>query len=340
MRVYQPSPSHRLARALLVALGALSLVATSLASSPSQAATADDPMAFGAFAGSTTPSKVQAFETAMGRSAAYLRVYRSWDDAFPDADVTWMKSTGHSILVSIKARLKSGANVSWQAIADAQPGSSLYQNMVRWATAIKAYGQPIMVTFNHEPDTTNSQASGTPAQFIAAWQKFITVMDTENVTNARYTWIVAVRNFSVSPTNKKYAPKYYPGDAWVDNIGVDAFNMYCKRKNGTFANPWRSLATLLDPFMQFVAGHPGPDLVVAEWGSVEDPSNPTRKAQWIADAQAMFKQPAYSRFIAISYWNTTSHNYANCDFKITSSTAATNAFKTMAADPFYSGSVT
>jgi hypothetical protein len=82
-------------------------------------------MDFGTFAGSTQPSKIQDLETAMGRSAAYLRVYRSWDDAFPDADVRWMRSSGHSLLVSIKARLKSGANVSWQAIADSQPGSAL-----------------------------------------------------------------------------------------------------------------------------------------------------------------------------------------------------------------------
>jgi hypothetical protein len=323
-----------------VALVSVCLLVASLGASPTQAATADDPMAFGFFAGGTTPSKVQAVETAMGRQGAYLRVYRSWDDAFPDSDVTWMQSTGHSILVSIKARLKSGTNVSWQAIADSQPGSSLYQNMVRWATAIKAYGRPIMVTFNHEPDTSNSQKSGTPDQFIAAWRKFITVMNAENVTNARYTWIVAVRNFSISPTNRKYAPKYYPGDTWVDNIAVDAFNIYCRTKSGSFANPWRSLATLLDPFMQFVAAHPGPNLVVAEWGSSEDPDNPGRKAQWIADAQTMFKQAAYSRFIAISYWNSTSHNYQNCDFKITSSASATNAFKTMANDPFYSGAIT
>ena len=79
------------------------VLAASFVASPTQAATADDPMAFGFFAGGTTPSKVQGVESAMGRPGAYLRVYRSWDDAFPDSDVTWMQSTGHSILVSIKA---------------------------------------------------------------------------------------------------------------------------------------------------------------------------------------------------------------------------------------------
>jgi len=297
-------------------------------------------MDFGIFAGNTKASSVQSLENAVGRSYAYLRVYRSWDDTFPDTDLNWMESTGHSLFLSIKARLKNGTNVPWQQIADAQPGSSLYTNLVRWATAIKGYDRPIYVSFNHEPDTTNSQASGTATQFIAAYRKFVTVMRDENVTNARFAYTTAVRNYSVSPTSVKYAPKYYPGDDVIDVIAIDAFNMYCRKTNGSFANPWRSLAQLLDPFMAFVAGHVGPDLVIAEWGSPEDPANLQRKAQWIAEAQEMFKQPAYQRFVGISYWNQLSHNYAGCDFRITSSTASLDAFKMMANDPFYAGTVT
>ena len=246
-----------------------------------------------------------------------------------------MKSSGHSLFLSVKARLTNGTNLSYQAIADSQPGDALYQNMVRWATAIKAYGLPIFVAFNHEPDTTNSQKSGTPTQFIAAWRKWVSVMGSEGVANAHWAYTTAVRNYSVSTTSSQYAPKFYPGDAWVDDIAVDAYNMYCRRKDGTFANPWRSLATLLAPFMTFVAGHPNIPLVLAEFGSPEDPNQSGRKAQWISDAQQMFKQVAYQRFIAVAYWNTLSHNYAGCDFRITSSTSALNAFKTMANDPFY-----
>jgi hypothetical protein len=307
------------ARRIIVAVAAgISLVAGSLATAPpqTQAATSTEPMTFGMFAGNTKTSSVQALESTVGRSYAYIRVYRSWDDAFPDTDVNWMRSTGHSLFLSIKARNKNGTNVSWQAIADAQPGSALYA------------------------DTSNSQRSGTPTEFIAAWRKWVSVMKSESVTNARFSYTTAILNYSVSPTSKKYAPKYYPGDAWVDDIAVDAYNMYCKKKNGTFANPWRSLATLLAPFMAFVADHPGIPLVLAEFGSPEDPNAPGRKAQWIADAQQMFKQPAYQRFIAISYWNTVSHNYDDCDFRITTSASAVNAFQTMASDPFYSGAVT
>lgn len=294
-------------------------------------------MEFGVFAGSTKPRAVQDLEGAAGRPYEFVRVYRSWDDAFPDADTAWMESTGHSLFLSIKSRLKSGSNVSWQQIADARPGSPLHATMVRWATAIKAYDHPLYVSFNHEPDTSNSQPSGTATQFVAAYRAFVDVMRAEGVTDARFAYTTAVRNYSVSPTSSKYAPRYYPGDAWVDVIAIDAYNMYCRKTNGAFANPWRSLGQLLDPFMQFVAAHPGPDLLVAEWGSPEDPADPQRKARWIAEAQQLFKEPGYQRFVGVAYWNQLSHNYAGCDFRITSSAASLAAFRTMAQDPFYAG---
>jgi hypothetical protein len=307
--------------------------------SPARAATTDEPMDFGIYPGNTKPATIQSLETSVARPFEYIRVYRLWDDTFPDSDANWMESTGHSLFLSVKAKLNNGNNVSYQQIANAQPGSAPYTNMVRWATAIKGYNGPIYLSFNHEPDTSNSQASGNATQFIAAYRKFVTVMRAQNVTNARFAFTTAVRNYSISPSNAKYAPQYYPGDAWVDVIAIDAYNMYCRAKNGTFPNPWRSLATVLAPFMTFAAQHPGPDLVMAEWGTPEDPANANRKAQWITDARALLKQPAYQRFIGISYWSHLSHTYEGCDFRVTSSTPALNAFKAMANDPFYAGTV-
>jgi hypothetical protein len=63
------------------------------------------------------------------------------------------------------------------------------------------------------------------------------------------------------------------------------------------------------------------------------------KANWIAEADQLFKQPGYERFEAVSYWNSSSVGYSNCSFKITTSAAALSAYQAMAADPFYSGQV-
>jgi hypothetical protein len=116
-------------------------------------------------------------------------------------------------------------------------------------------------------------------------------------------------------------------------------NMYCQTKTGQWASPWRCLGQILVPFMTFAAQHPGKPLVVAEFASSENPADPSAKANLIADAEQLFKQPALRRFEAVSYWNTVSKNYVNCDFTVTTSAASLSAYQAMAADTLYSGQV-
>jgi beta-mannanase len=321
----------------LVGIAAATIGMLLTALGPTQAASLTDPMAFGAFPQPASKAATLAYEANAGRSMAFIRVYDRWDSTFPETNTTWMKSTGHSLFLSIKTRLKNGTNLSWAAIGAAKPGDPLYLDMQRWASEIKGYGSTIYVSFNHEPDNSNSRPSGGPADYIAAYRNFISVMRAEGVTNAIWAWTGASRNFATGTT--RYAPDYYPGDDVVDAIAVDAYNMYCQTKTGKWANPWRSLGQILAPFMTFAGQHPGKPLVVAEFGSPENPADATAKANWITDAENLFKQPGYERFVAVSYWNSNSVGYANCSFKITTSTAALSAYQAMGADPFYSGTV-
>jgi hypothetical protein len=63
--------------------------------------------------------------------------------------------------------------VQWRAIADAQPGSTFYNDIVTWATRIRNLGVHVYFSFNHEPETSLN-TSGTGADFIAAWRKVVT----------------------------------------------------------------------------------------------------------------------------------------------------------------------
>lgn len=303
-------------------------------------AAAQAPIRFGAAQAATSGlskiQAIQALEGVIGRPLAVVRTYDRWNTAFPDATDTWLKSTGHTLFLSIKTRRADGSYLKWSAIAAAEPGSALYKDMVRWADAIKAYAVPVYVSFNHEPETSVSHPSGTAADYVRAWHRFVEVFRARGVTNARFAWVAAIRNYSVSQTSYKYAPRYYPGDGWVDVLAIDAYNTYCPKKNGTFTDPWRTLETILGPFMTFAATHPTLELVVAEFGSAEDPAQPGRKAQWIDQARLLFQKPAYERFRVVLYWNQVNGNNPPCDFRVTTGVPARDAFKAMAQDPYYS----
>ena len=74
--------------------------------------------------------------------------------------------------------------------------------------------------------------------------------------------------------------------------------------------------------------------IVVEFGSVEDPKVPGHKAQWLNDAEAMFKEPTYSQFTAVLHWAGT-NTTPECSFNYTTSASATAAFKAFGDDPSY-----
>jgi Glycosyl hydrolase family 26 len=286
---------------------------------------------WGAYAGtgSDLQKADQNLEALLGRPLAGVRVYDLWDQAFPSSYDLWLRNTGHAEFLSVKAKRLNGTILLWRDIADAAPGSALYNQIVGWANAVKSYGAHIYFTFNHEPEAAASDKNGTPQDFIDAWRKVITVFRAQGVTNATYVFIMTSYAFSVN--DGRNVNLWYPGDAYVDAIGSDAYNWYNCRTGVN--NPWRSLATIATPQRDWGALHPDKPLMLTEFASTEDPNQPGRKAQWIADAEDLLKQPGWQQFTTALYYDNSQK--ANCNFWIDSSTSSTNAVSTMANDPFY-----
>ena len=274
---------------------------------------------------------VEALEGQIGRPLDIVREYLTWEEDFPTSYYTWMAETDHTPMLSLKPRRNNGTRIQWAALAAASPGSSLYNEIVAWAQKFKDFEVPFYFTLHHEPETTGSIPFGTDSDFKDAWRNVVDIFRAQGVDNAEFLWITTAWAYQLNPTDRRYAPKWYPGDAWVDAIGADAYNWYnCLNANNT---NWRTLQNVIESFRQWGATHPDKPLMLPEWGSAEDPANPSRKGQWIAQAQQLFKQSGYEQFTAVVYFHS-EHN-AQCQWWADSSPAALSAFTTMGADPFY-----
>jgi Glycosyl hydrolase family 26 len=323
---------------LLTSLVCAALAVTSLSQPTAQATPSG--MEFGAApaprSGETQQAAVLRFENSSGRHLDTVREFLNWDSPFPASFDTWLRDTDHTLILSVKSHRNNGTTVKWADIAAAQPGSTMYTQIQGWATKIKAYGVPIYFAFNHEPEASASSTMGTTADFIAAWRKIHDVFAAESVTNAKFIWIMTDYAFLVGPSARNYGPKWYPGDAYVDAMGIDAYNWYTCRTG--IDNPWKSLEQIIKPFRDFGALHPDKELWLTEWASTEDTANPGRKAQFYADAQALFKRSDYSQFQGISYFDV--RGQGACTWYTDSSASSQAAFTAMATDPFYNGGIT
>ena len=318
-------------RVLLLGVLVLSLAVTAAGlATPAGAGPNDPTVLFGARPEPGTQQGTTTLEGKIGRRLAAIRVYYNWDSPFPDTDVTWFRNNGYALLLSVKSERRNHTFVQWRDIANAQPGSALHNDIVTWANRIKSLGTHVYFTFNHEPETSLN-SSGQGADFIAAWRKVVTVFRGQGVTNADYLWIMTAYSFKAR--DRRRAVDWYPGEAYIDYMGADAYNWYNCRP-GT-SNPWNSLEQLLNPMRLFAQGRTIKGLMVPEWASTEDSAQPGRKAQWFADARALFKKPGWEGFKAVLYYNKSS-KYPNCRWFVDSSQASLTAFSAMANDVYYS----
>jgi len=341
-----PRPPARIALAVCAAL-VLSLFAPSTAWAGSL-------MTFGAAvkprSGQTKIKAVQALETEIGRKLHVVRVYDLWNSPFPDSYTSWLTTPagfdvtkpgtqgGRTLVLSIKATKLDGTKVPWSSIASAQPGSAVHDQIVSWANEIKSFGQPIYLSFNHEPEAAASSTLGTPADYIGAWNRIRQVFAAQGVTNATWIWIGTAFGFTSNRNFK--ATRYYPlapdgSDTAVDVIGVDGYNWYTCRPDAQLA--WKSASSVFGGFYTWVTtNHPTKPVIITEFGSVEDPADPNRKASWISDAAAWFK--SWNQVVGALYWSShAAAKYPNCVFYVDTSTTSANAFAAMGADPSYRG---
>ena len=117
-------------------------------------------------------------------------------------------------------------------------------------------------------------------------------------------------------------------------ISADAYNWFTCRPG--ILTAWKSLAQIIEAQRVFGLAHPNQRLYLAEYGTVEDPAQPGRKAQWFADAQALFALPAYSQFAGVNQFENLPGR--DCLWVPDSSSSAAAAWRAWGADPVYGGS--
>ena len=320
--------------AWLVSLVAL---ATTLIAVPASPGSAEQGILFGAAPDSTNRSAgIVEIETQLERQLDLVRVFETWDSYFPSGFHRDMLDGDRLLLVSVRPKRANGSIITWSQIAAAQPGSSIYSDMVEWADRLRDTSTEIWFTFHHEPEASGSSSYGTSTEFKEAWKKFVGVFRSRGATNVQFAWVMTHWSFEAPTSDSRYAANWYPGDAYVDLIGSDAYNW--GKCRGSSTDTWRSLQETIDPQRAFGELHPDKGLILAELASTERPGEwGTAKADWITEAGELLKQPGWEQFVAVSFFDVSDPGYPWCYWTIDSSPEALEALRLMADDTYYGG---
>lgn len=133
------------------------------------------------------------------------------------------------------------------------------------------------------------------ADFIPAWQHIHALFTAQGVANVKWAWIP---NVEYSINNAEYAYSHcYPGDAYVDYIGIDGFNWGTTQTN-TWGSSWQSFAEIFLPSYKAYTGLSTKDILIASGGTTSQGGD---KAQWITDMWVTLSQ--WTRAIGMVWFN-------------------------------------
>ena len=268
----------------------------------------------------------------VGKRTAYIMWYADWSSTFQGYAVTDAYGRGSVPIITWEMKNRR-ANISYADVL----GGKWNKYIDTWAKAAKANGNQFFLRFGHEMNgdwygwggARNGASLAATQQFIATWRYVRNRFTAAGATNV--TWVWCVNNESV-PNAEWNAPEaYYPGDAYVDWTCADGYNWGTSQTvaSSGWDSHWQSFDEVFSSVYQRVTAiAPSKPFMIGEFASTEVGGN---KAAWITDAAARMKS-SYPQLRAFAWFNMNKET----DWRVESSTASLNAFKTaFGADAYF-----
>jgi hypothetical protein len=244
----------------------------------------------------------------LGRRLDVVHTYRKWGDPFGTESDRAFQDDGAVLLYS------------WAGADTREITAGRYDGLIAdRARRIRAMRRPILLEWRWEMDRPNLRAEvRSPADYVAAWRHLRAVFAAQHVTNASWVWCPTAKGFGAGGD----AAAFYPGDAYVDWLCVDAYP----------GRRVRSLSTVLAPFLAW-ARHRRKPIVIGEYGAPKSYGSAVRAA-WLRGAAAELK--ANPQIRAVCYYDSDPDRDRPVErYALRGDAHALAAFAAMARDPYF-----
>jgi mannan endo-1,4-beta-mannosidase len=245
---------------------------TRIVSRPSQSALAG-PLRFGV----STPGgllgarELQAVADAAGRRPEMVMCFEDFFAEPPVAAMAMASYCGADPIVTWEPWCWT--NDRSPAVVQALLSGALDEYVHRWAAKLADWGSPAYIRFAHAfnghsyPWTPDGGTSA--ADYVAAWRRVHDIFSIQHVQNVNWVWAPTV-------VGSGALSDWYPGDGYVDTLGVDGYNWGASLPWCQWVDPEDLFGTMLDQLRTVCDDKP---ILVTEVGCAEAGG---RKADWIA----------------------------------------------------------
>jgi hypothetical protein len=194
------------------------------------------------------------------------------------------------------------------------------------ADKLKAINCPIALRLDQEVNSywypwgvRTAGMNNTPADYVAMWQHVWNIFDQAGVTNVLWVWSPNVQ--SKRHHNLPSLAASYPGDKYVDWVGID----------GYFTNPDETFLTRFQPtFDQLRSFVPDKPWVIAECGVASGSRKPAQLKNMVS---AVARR---NRLVGLNYFDTSKYTG---NYLIDETQSSLSAFKSAISSPVFAAGV-
>ncbi len=302
---------------------------------------------FGDMEDSVTLESLQQFEELVRKPQAIIGFSSFWGrQTFPSEAVQIVHNYGAVSLIYWNPWDGSGKSNPNRFSLESILAGSWDSYIDSWAAGAKAFGHPLMVSWGlemngnwfpwsgvfagaGEPGSSPGDTKG-PEAFKKAYRYVVDRVRRASADNV--IWVYHVNNSSDPDVPWNTMAAYYPGDEYVDWLGMSA---YGKQYPGP---GWSTFEQSIGYYYPKLAAlHPTKPIILAEWGIGEFPKEGDKGA-WLDEAFQAFTE-RFPRLKGAVFWHERWQNadlrYSN--LRVHSSMGSLEAYRRGVANPFWLG---
>jgi hypothetical protein len=257
------------------------------------------------------------FEMMSEKKAGMIMFFMKWGGDFPAEDC--LKIVGYGAIPHITLEPWLGLDPIISGKED--------EYIRKWAAGARDFKRPLFLRWGHEMNGNwypwgGANNNKDPGRYIQAYRHIHDIFEKEGAGNVMWIW--SPMDNSVPPESWNDAENYYPGDKYVDWLGIDGYNW----GNTQSWSSWKEFTPIFSPYYtDFVSRHPGKPNMLAEFASAERGGD---KVKWIEDCFTLLKKD-YPQVKGLVWFNIKKE----CDWRLQSSQETLETFKKIISDEYY-----
>lgn len=266
--------------------------------------------------------------------AGALSEYAAMVGRQPDI-VMWYRDFGQPLMYSDEIENLGATGqtplITWepyeQSLDSISSGS--YDKYLHEAAAIaKSWGKPLMIRFAHEMNgnwypwgASSTTSTANSSSYVSAYRHVVDVFRGDGVQNVKWVWSPNVQEGA-----KYQMAPYFPGDEYVDYVGLDGYNW--GTNNG---ETWQTFEQVFSNSYAIATQLTNDPVIVTETSSSESGGS---KAEWIRTSFMQTIPQKFPRISAVVWFDKAKED----DWRINSSQASLEAYRAVVNCSIYGGS--